>query len=149
MPTYIWILIACIIALCVFRFRPVSGPDINIDIFSADHGTKPNYYTNSQSEGQFRVSAIRLEAAIGTVIANASGIKELSKNTEGEFRATYVDRSFLFGFPDFLSIKIEQLTPENAVITIFSQSKYGYSDFGVNRKRVKMLLAGLRQQLGA
>jgi uncharacterized protein (DUF1499 family) len=148
MPIYLWLGTFCIIALCVFRFWPVSVPDINSDIFTADDRSKPNYYASNPTEGQFAVSAIELHSALMKQLSKSPRLKAMSSSNEDGFYAIYVERSFAFGFPDFLSIKIEEKTHNRTVITLFSKSKFGYSDLGVNRKRIKKLLAGLRQQLG-
>jgi uncharacterized protein (DUF1499 family) len=148
MPTLITLGFICLIALCVFRFWPIPTPDQSIDIFTADHGHKPNFYISTQSEGTFNVSAPQLQSALDAQIAKSPRMKQLYTNTEIGFRTLYVERSLIFGFPDFIWIKIEQQGANNAIITLFSQSKFGYSDIGVNRKRVKNILAGLRQQVG-
>ncbi len=49
-------------------------------------------------------------------------------------------RSFLFGFVDDLEL---QLRPADGVIAIRSAARLGYSDFGVNRRRVESLRAEL------
>lgn len=143
MPFYAWIGIAIIGTLCAIRFWPVTAIDI-----AADHGKKPNYYQSSEHEGLFDVPASTLEAAFMAWISKQPRMKEVSTNRTGFFRATYVQRSLVFGFPDIISVQIKTVTPTSASIALMSKSKFGYSDFGVNRKRVKTLLAGLRQQLG-
>jgi uncharacterized protein (DUF1499 family) len=145
---YFWLGFSCIVALCVFRFWPVTSANITTDIFTADHGRKPNYYLSNENEGQFNVSANALENAFIAQLSNTPRLKETFVNRSDVFLATYVERSLVVGFPDVMSVKIETRSPSSAAITLFSQSKFGYSDFGVNRKRVKNLLAGLRQQLG-
>lgn len=55
---------------------------------------------------------------------------------------TYVQRSRYIGFPDYLTVKSVALTG-GAGLIIYSRSRYGHSDFGVNRTRVKAWLAAL------
>jgi uncharacterized protein (DUF1499 family) len=148
MPFFFWLSISVVILLTVFRFWPVTGAGNTSDIFTVDHGNRPNYYQSTENEGQFNVPITALEDALAVQIAKTPRIKQTFADRTVGFCATYVERSFVFGFPDILSVKIEELSPSTAIITLHSQSKFGYSDFGVNRKRIKKLLAGLRQQLG-
>ncbi|MEM7489441.1 MAG: DUF1499 domain-containing protein [Pseudomonadota bacterium] len=56
---------------------------------------------------------------------------------------TYVQRSALMGYPDAISVKV---TPEGegSRVSIWSRSRFGYRDFGVNRERVERWLRALR-----
>ncbi len=60
---------------------------------------------------------------------------------------TYVQRSRVFGFPDYLTVKAvaaEGSTGEGgAGLIIWSRARYGRGDFGVNRARVEAWLAAL------
>ncbi len=49
-------------------------------------------------------------------------------------------RSALFGFVDDLEL---QLRPSESIIAVRSASRLGYSDFGVNRRRVEALRESL------
>jgi uncharacterized protein (DUF1499 family) len=52
-------------------------------------------------------------------------------------------RSALFGFVDDLEL---ELRAAEGVIAVRSASRVGYSDLGVNRRRVESLRAALREQ---
>lgn len=56
--------------------------------------------------------------------------------------AAYVVRSLVFNFPDTVEVKV---LPKDggSTLVIYSASRYGESDFGVNRKRVEAWLAKL------
>ena len=58
---------------------------------------------------------------------------------------TYVQRSRIFGFPDYLTVKavaVESATGEGgAGLIVWSRARYGRGDFGVNRARVETWLA--------
>jgi uncharacterized protein (DUF1499 family) len=57
---------------------------------------------------------------------------------------TYVQRSRIIGFPDYITVKavpMETGLPEaGAGLIVYSRSRYGYGDFGVNRARVEAWL---------
>ncbi len=55
---------------------------------------------------------------------------------------TYVQRSRVFGFPDYLTVKAVVMDG-GAGLIIWSRARYGRSDFGVNRARVEAWLAAL------
>ena len=50
---------------------------------------------------------------------------------------TYIQRSRLFHFPDTINVKLIALPNHQSTIAIYSRSKYGYGDLGVNKKRVQ------------
>lgn len=148
MSIYVWMAIFGIVALSLFRFWPITAPENGSDFFASDHGTKPNYYQSSAQEGLFDVSADQLETAFTAQMSDLPRMKALVVNRSDGFYATYVQRSMVFGFPDIITVQITPRSESGTSIVLFSKSKFGYSDIGVNRKRVKSLLAGLRQQLG-
>ena len=57
-------------------------------------------------------------------------------------RATYVQRSAVFGFPDYISVRVE---PDDAGsrLSLYSRSRFGHSDLGVNKARVERWLGKL------
>lgn len=59
----------------------------------------------------------------------------------------YVQRSLLFRFPDNIYVTFLPLATEKSTLAIYSQSVYGYYDFGVNKKRVEHWLAALGAEL--
>lgn len=59
-------------------------------------------------------------------------------------KITYVQRSAVIGFPDYISVSAVE-TPAGSSLIVWSRSRYGYSDLGVNRARLERWLkaAGL------
>lgn len=55
---------------------------------------------------------------------------------------TYVQRSAVIGFPDYVSVKAVAVD-EGAGLVVYSRSRYGQDDWGVNRQRVKTWLGEL------
>ena len=53
---------------------------------------------------------------------------------------TYVQRSRVFGFPDYLTVKAVAVEG-GAGLIVWSRARYGRGDFGVNRARVEAWLA--------
>jgi len=57
-------------------------------------------------------------------------------------------RIALFHFHDHFDIQLEEVENDNTLVYIRSASQVGYSDLGVNRRRVRRFLTLLYQQLG-
>ena len=60
---------------------------------------------------------------------------------DAAFQYVLVQRSALFNFPDTINIAIQPLDASHAAIAIYSRSRYGKSDLGVNMKRLERWLA--------
>jgi uncharacterized protein (DUF1499 family) len=62
-------------------------------------------------------------------------------------QAFYLDvtqRSLVFRFPDRLTVQLlDAAAPGSSTLAVYSRSKYGRSDLGVNARRVKRLFAAL------
>ena len=50
---------------------------------------------------------------------------------------TYVQRTEKLKFPDYISVKFINLGDGNTTIAVYSRSRYGYADLGVNQARVE------------
>ncbi len=61
----------------------------------------------------------------------------------GGLQFELVQRSALFRFPDTISVEVLPLAEARSTLAIYSRSRYGHSDFGVNRKRIDRWLARL------
>ncbi|MCP5082459.1 MAG: DUF1499 domain-containing protein [Alphaproteobacteria bacterium] len=62
-------------------------------------------------------------------------------------RRHYEQRSKLLRYPDRVTVEFQIRDDATSSLAIYSRSKYGYSDGGVNEARVKSLLRDLRAQL--
>lgn len=54
-----------------------------------------------------------------------------------------VARSRVFRFPDRISVEAVPLDGNRSTLMVFSRSRYGYRDFGVNKHRIDAWLATL------
>ncbi len=62
---------------------------------------------------------------------------------DGRLLDTYVQRSALLGFPDTISAQFLAAGAARSSIAIYSRSRYGYSDLGVNKARIDAWLRDL------
>src|SRR5262249_39764716 len=60
----------------------------------------------------------------------------------------YIQRSALFRFPGLITVELVALAPDRASLAIYSRSRYGRSDFGVNRRRLLRWLSRLQRMVG-
>ena len=87
------------------------------------------------------VMAARLDA-----IATAEGAAMIGGSL-AEGHMTYVARSRLMGYPDAISIRLVPVG-QGTRVEIFSRSRFGYSDLGVNAARVERWISTARAQTG-
>lgn len=89
----------------------------------------------------FDMPAAALFAAITKVADEMPRTYRLARY-ENRLEAAYVARSLVFNFPDTIIVKVQD-KPPGSTLTLYSASRYGESDFSVNRKRVSAWLAAL------
>lgn len=85
------------------------------------------------------LSAAELAAKIKALPTLEPRTVIVGENDEA-FRYVLVQRSALFNFPDTINIAIQPLDASHAAIAIYSRSRYGNGDLGVNMKRVQRWL---------
>jgi len=56
---------------------------------------------------------------------------------------TYAQRTKTLKMPDYISIKVIPLGEERSTVAVYSRSRYGYGDLGVNKARVIQWLESL------
>lgn len=61
---------------------------------------------------------------------------------------TYVQRSRVMGFPDYISVRVLDRGEAQSTLAIFSRSRFGTSDLGVNERRVRDWLDALSARAG-
>lgn len=79
---------------------------------------------------------------LDAVIRPATRVSVLAGSVQ-DSHITYVQRSAVLGFPDYVSVKAVAVEGGSALI-IWSRSRYGYSDMGVNKKRIDDWLAQIK-----
>jgi uncharacterized protein (DUF1499 family) len=59
----------------------------------------------------------------------------------------FVVRSAVLNFPDLVTAQVAGAGPGASTLMLYSRSVYGYSDFGVNRRRLGTWLAALQSSM--
>ncbi len=125
------------------RLAPMEEATWHIDPDGARRTGKPNDFL--VADGGDRPAVIsgdapaQVMARLGAVAMGEPRTERLTGSVEEGF-VTYVQRSRLMGYPDAISVRV---TPEGAGsrLTIWSRSRDGQSDLGVNRARVERWLS--------
>lgn len=134
--------ILAIAASAYVRLAPITATDWHVDPSEVAPPTTPNFALLAGVEAiSVDAPALALAGRLQT-IAEAEGAEAIAGSLAEGF-VTYVVRTRLMGYPDFVTIT---LVPEGEVtrMHIFSRSRYGQSDLGVNTARVQRWLTAAR-----
>lgn len=94
----------------------------------------------------FPVSVENLKIAWDKMLKQQPRV-QLVKQDLNRKQAIWVQRSAVFRFPDYITVEFVPISNNRSSLIIYSTSKYGHYDFGVNQKRVKSWLTALEQQI--
>lgn len=95
----------------------------------------------------FAVPWERLREVWHEIIAAQQNVVRVASERDGR-RLVYIQRSPFFRFPDIVTVEFVPLGAQQSSIAIDSRSRYGRSDFDVNRRRVTQWVALLEQMIG-
>ncbi|MEM8793371.1 MAG: DUF1499 domain-containing protein [Pseudomonadota bacterium] len=132
------------------NFMPIDAERWHIDPATARKPSSPNSFLYAPAAATAEtpdIEATVLEGEPDEVLERfaaqalaAPRVRELT--TGGTGYRTFVQRTPLMGFPDYISVSAVAVEGGSALI-IFSRSQYGYGDWGVNRKRIEGWLSQL------
>ena len=146
----ILIVVAVVTAAVFFRVAPVTPEDWHVDPVTVVRPDKDNYYLLRPTDGHgpapiFGVEPEKLSSELHEMI-NTIPRSEVIAGSAEERHFTVMVRSQVMGFPDFITVKVIA-AESGAALVIFSRSRYGYSDLGVNKARVDAWVQALEQKL--
>lgn len=122
------------------RFRKINRPNQFLALPAAfTSAEKPDVAAGIFTASVDQVRDAWLEIVRGQ--PRISGVRQLDGQIE------CMQRTALVGFPDWITAQPVDLGDGKASICIFSRSKYGLRDFGVNEKRALEWLALLASKL--
>ena len=105
----------------------------------------PDGYSSEQahfSSPTYGCSAENLKAKWMSMINNQPRV--ILKNSDNHnMEYTFIQYSKIFRFPDYITVHFIALSPMKSTLAIFSRSRYGRRDFGVNERRIRSWLDGL------
>lgn len=149
--------VLCVLALIAGIAIRRAGNDLavwHIDPLTSTSTGNSNWYrlvpTDAQvdrdptRDGQapiYEQSSDEVARAFDTFVQSESDVEVLAGAASDGF-VTYIQRSTLFGFPDYISVTFIDLPDGGSTIAVFSRARYGRSDFDVNEKRVNRWISG-------
>ena len=144
------LVVLTVVAAIFFRMAGSDPAAWHVDPTTADRTGKPNDYlaapagvTEATADIETEPREIPTEELMflfDAIARNAPRTDVLAGSVEG-MHVTYVQRSLAFGFPDYITVKAVDLGEGRSGLVIWSRSRYGYSDMGVNAARVTNWLA--------
>jgi uncharacterized protein (DUF1499 family) len=90
----------------------------------------------------YAVPAAELAAAFDRMAQDQPRTARLAGGPDS-LHATYVQRSRVWGFPDYVSVRFYELPGGRSTLALWSRARYGRGDLGVNAARARAWLAAL------
>ena len=123
----------------------------HVDPLTAPKPDTPNSYHVAPASAEVPIDdeAPTYTVAVQELASQFDGVALAAPRTEAvagsaaDGHVTYVQRSALWGFPDYVSVRFIDDGAGGSTLAVFSRSRFGKSDLGVNKKRVTAWLASL------
>jgi uncharacterized protein (DUF1499 family) len=120
---------------------------IDINFNDLHRPDKPNYYLacpkdecNIQPDIFISCYSKNVESLKQSVLDYIKQQPRYTLLSDSGDQLQYVQRSFVFRFPDYITFHFYDCMNNESSLSILSFSKYGYSDFGVNKNRVEGII---------
>jgi uncharacterized protein (DUF1499 family) len=118
------------------RFAPSDPAQWHVDPATAPDPTRPNF---ARAEHVLPLPPAAVRERLDA-IARTEGAEVLA---EDPALVTYVARSRVVRYPDYISVRIEDNGAGSTHLQAFSRARFGVSDLGVNRSRLARWLRKL------
>lgn len=149
----LWIAAGLVVGFLIYAFVMYNTGATKVFAFGQQALPKrANYYlvcpegvcaAKASSESPvFNVSVESLKDSFMKIVDSLSHVTILKQAGNKIF---YVQLHSKYRFPDYVSIEFVTQGDGQSSLAIMSRSKYGFSDYGVNEKRVKSLLEQLKK----
>lgn len=141
------LLLAVLAAGAWVRLAPDDPARWHVDPAAAEGTGRPNEALLRGSDApRLAMAPAEALARLDAVAMAEPRVSRLAGDPADGF-VTYVQRSALWGFPDYVSVRAVA-EEGGARLSIWSRSRHGYSDLGVNAARVDRWLAALGAPAG-
>lgn len=139
---FIALALVVVVGMVWFRVAPSPADDWHVDPIAAPDPGKGNARVSPPDAPVFDETPASLMSRIDEIAMNEPRTSRLAGSVE-EGRVTYIQRSRLWGFPDYVTVETMPAEGGGATLAIFSRQRFGSDDLGVNRARVDRWLATL------
>ena len=150
MMMWFLIFVVAVVATLVIwvRVAPHHPDARNTDPDTVTKSPRPNQYLlglSTDADGppvHFDLPVQALAEALHKVATSEGGVSLIAEDSERGL-ATYVQRTPKMGYPDYVTVKVAEAPDGGSHLCIYSRSRFGYRDMGVNKARVKRWLGKL------
>lgn len=123
------------------------GDQWHVDPLTVELGNKPNQYLllpngDKHQSPQYSETPAQLAARFDKMAMSQPRVTRVAGSVE-ELWITYAQRSRWMRYPDYISIRFLDSSEGGATFAIFSRSRFGRSDLGVNLARIKIWIKAL------
>lgn len=142
---------AGVVAMVLLRRLDHEAGVWHVDPLTAPKPTTPNSFRIAPAGASvdaddvaptFSMSVAQLASAFDRVARDSGNVDVIGGSAESG-SVTFVETSTLFAFPDYISVSFLEVDDQRSTLAVFSRSRLGHSDLGVNEKRVRAWLAQL------
>ncbi len=143
-----WILLALIVGMLLWvRVAPTDADQWHVDPETVQKGMRPNQYLMRDGADAdsliFDMKPSDLAAKINEIALSQPRTVVLA-GTPADSHVTYMQRSKLMAYPDYISVKVTAEEGGKSRLFIYSRSRFGRSDLGVNKARIRAWIAALK-----
>lgn len=147
--TLLFTVVAVAVAAPIAPRLAQMDPEIwHVDPTDTPRTGRPNDYLVAEGGDQpaftSPLSPAKLAAALDFVAMSDDRVERLAGDPAQGW-VTYTQRSLLMGYPDAISVKAEP-DGDGARLSLYSRSRFGYSDMGANQARLERWLAALEAE---
>jgi hypothetical protein len=139
------LLFAVAIALLYLRNVPDDPARWHVDPGKVERSGKPNDYLLIGQDAVFVPLSPQETIIAFDSIAQSDPHTGMIAGRFEDAHATYVQRSAIFRFPDYISVRARE-TEGGSHLSIYSRSRFGYSDLGANKARIERWLDVLESE---
>ncbi|MEL7028547.1 MAG: DUF1499 domain-containing protein [Pseudomonadota bacterium] len=100
-----------------------------------------------QESPVFETPAEAVRDAWFEMIADEPRVRQTEAD-DASLQYEFVQRTAFLRFPDTITVRFVALDDASSTVIVYSRSRYGYSDMGFNRRRVRDWLDKLEARLG-
>ncbi len=146
-----WFLLILIAAAILWvRIAPSNASEWHVDPETIEKDMRPNQFLMRDGQDAdsliFDMPAGDLAVKFNDVALSKPNVVVLD-GAVSDLWVTYMQRTKLMAYPDYISVKITTEGDDKSRLTLYSRSRFGRSDLGVNKARIKAWTAALGQPI--
>ena len=146
----LFLLILIVVAILWVRIAPSNASEWHVDPETIEKSARPNQFLMRDGQDTdsliFDTTPDDLAAKFNDIALSKPNVVVLD-GAASDLWVTYMQRTKLMAYPDYISVKITAEGDDKSRLTVYSRSRFGRSDLGVNKARIKAWTAALGQPI--